>query len=131
MTGTIVPGDRRGRTLGFPTANVQLDGTFALPTAGIYAGWVCLRAQPDAHAAVVHIGPRPTFHDDSFVVELHLLRFVDKDLYGQRLAFLLLKKIRDVIQFPSKKLLVDAISNDCISASLILKGSEPHIFSWT
>lgn len=86
--GTVVEGDQRGRTIGFPTANVLLSPEMARPANGVYA---CRYITPDgvSHAAAVNVGVRPTFYEvaDAAVLEAHLLDFPaageSGDLYGQ------------------------------------------------
>ena len=70
LQGTVVHGDRRGRDLGFPTANLSFAYTAALPALGIYLGRVSVpdRGVGPGHAALVSIGVRPTFHDDGRVL---------------------------------------------------------------
>jgi len=85
VRGTVGKGDQRGRTIGFPTANVEVDPVTCLPADGVYAARVVL---PDGsrHDAAVNLGRRPTFHDraDHSLLEAHLLDFAG-DLYGKRL----------------------------------------------
>jgi riboflavin kinase/FMN adenylyltransferase len=88
VRGLVVEGDRRGRSLGFPTANLDPENEI-LPGAGVYAGSVRLLDAGDPACggewpAVVNVGTRPTFHDSSRVLaEAHLIDF-DGDLYGRR-----------------------------------------------
>ena len=85
VRGTVGQGDQRGRTIGFPTANVEIDPVTCLPADGVYAARVVL---PDGsrHDAAVNLGRRPTFHDraEHSLLEAHLLDFAG-DLYGKRL----------------------------------------------
>ena len=85
VRGTVGQGDQRGRTIGFPTANVEVDPVTCLPADGVYAARVVL---PDGsrHEAAVNLGRRPTFHDraEHSLLEAHLLDFAG-DLYGKRL----------------------------------------------
>jgi len=84
ISGEVVEGDKRGRTIGFPTANLVLDSGRARPGNGVYAAWATVTAG-SRHMAAVNIGIRPTFEagGDSPVLEAHLLDF-DADLYGSR-----------------------------------------------
>ena len=84
VRGTVVAGDQRGRTIGFPTANVQIDASICLPADGVYAATVTL-ADGTHHAAAVNLGRRPTFHEraEHSLLEAHLLDY-SGDLYGQR-----------------------------------------------
>lgn len=85
VRGEVIQGDQRGRTIGFPTANIAFDEGRAWPAKGVYAAWVTL---PDGnrHPAAVNIGMRPTFHQNAErpLLEAHLIDF-DGDLYGQNL----------------------------------------------
>lgn len=84
VRGIVVTGDQRGRTIGFPTANVEVDASMCLPADGVYAATVML-ADGSRHAAAVNLGRRPTFHEraEHSLLEAHLLDF-SGDLYGQR-----------------------------------------------
>ena len=85
VRGEVIEGDKRGRTIGFPTANVGFASGRAWPATGVYAAWVTL---PDGsrRPAAVNIGMRPTFHQraEQPLLEAHLIDF-DEDIYGQRL----------------------------------------------
>jgi len=81
--GVVVTGDKRGRTLGFPTANVEVPNAMCLPADGVYAGhFTC--EDGSVHACAINLGRRPTFfeHADHSLLEAHLLDF-DGDLYGE------------------------------------------------
>lgn len=79
--GVVEQGDQRGRTIGFPTANVAVAGDIELPADGVYAGWY-ERPDGSVHRTAINIGRRPTFYADHglLLVEAHLLDF-DDDLY--------------------------------------------------
>lgn len=99
LFGTVVRGDGRGRTLGFPTANLDLEGELR-PSRGVYGAWV--EIDGEHRAAVVNIGGRPTFHPEgtaSDTVEVHILDWTG-DLYGVELEAFVLGKIRDERRFP-------------------------------
>lgn len=85
VRGSVRKGEQRGRTLGFPTANLEPENE-VLPAAGVYAGWVRFLDSPGVPtAAVMNVGTRPTFeHEGRVVAEAHLIGF-DGDLYGRRL----------------------------------------------
>lgn len=82
--GKVVTGDQRGRTLGFPTANVEVPNVTCLPADGVYAGWY-VRPDGTRQACAINLGRRPTFyeHADSSLLEAHLLDF-HGDLYGEQ-----------------------------------------------
>ena len=81
--GSVVTGDQRGRTIGFPTANVQVPAVTCLPADGVYAGWY-FRPDGSRHACAINLGRRPTFyeHAEHSLLEAHLLDF-GGDLYGE------------------------------------------------
>jgi riboflavin kinase/FMN adenylyltransferase len=84
VRGIVIQGDQRGRTIGFPTANVAVPAFICLPADGVYAGWY---VRPDGHRqpCAINLGRRPTFyeHADHSLLEAHLLDF-EGDLYGER-----------------------------------------------
>ncbi len=114
LSGVVVEGDRRGRLLGFPTANVAVPAEDArrLPPDGVYAASVEL---PDgtAHLAAVSIGTRPTYYgpQGERLVEAFLLDFSD-DLYGKRLELRLEAWVRGQVSFDSSEQLVAQMERD-------------------
>ena len=114
LEGMVVAGDRRGRELGFPTANLQFEYRPAMPLLGIYAGRVTKAgaAVVAGHPSLVSIGTRPTFHDGAEVLaEVHLLDF-DGDLYGEQLGVELLVRLRDEQRFADADALVSQMQRD-------------------
>lgn len=114
LRGTVVVGDRRGRDLGFPTANLAFDYTPALPALGIYLGRVSVaeRGVGPGHPALVSVGVRPTFHDDGRVlVEAYLLDW-DGDLYDATLDLAIAARLRDERRFESADALVAQMRDD-------------------
>ena len=133
VLGRVVDGDRRGRTIGFPTANLEL-GRAAVPRPGVYFASVRLlgalreetgfeHVDPPCLAAVLNIGRRPTFtgaptarSSDTYDperdrVEVHILDF-SGDLYGRHVEVLIHRKHRDEIRFESVDALVEQITQD-------------------
>ncbi|MBX3747087.1 MAG: riboflavin biosynthesis protein RibF [Verrucomicrobiae bacterium] len=110
LAGEVVPGDRLGTQLGFPTANLDVTG-LALPPAGVYAAtaWVDGSRRP----AAVNIGWRPTVGRTAGTirVEAHLPGFAG-DLYGRRLELELVRRLRGEVRFESRQALVEQIGRD-------------------
>lgn len=121
LQGTVVHGDGRGKGLGFPTANLDLDHELSPPN-GVWAARVRLLDRPASEPllAVTNIGHRPTLHGQRAdlgppVVEVHILDF-EEDLYGQRAAVEFVAFLRAEERFASVDLLVAAIKADISTA---------------
>ena len=126
LQGRVVRGDRRGRELGFPTANLAFDYTPALPALGIYLGRVSVpdRAVGPEHPALVSIGVRPTFHDDGrILVEVYLLEW-DGDLYDAMLSVELEGRLREERRFASVDALVTQMRADEVEARRRMAAGE-------
>ena len=122
LEGIVVIGDRRGRELGFPTANLRFDYLPAMPSLGIYAGRVTEAGSEVAagHPALISIGTRPTFHEGAEVLaEVHLLDF-DGDLYGVRLGVELHARLRDEQRFTDADALVAQMQRDAERGRAVL-----------
>ena len=105
LDGTVVPGDQRGGTLGFPTANLRVDPDLLVPPFGIYAG-----AVGDRRAAV-SIGVNPHYGGTERRIEAYLLDW-EGDLYGERLVLELWQRLRDERAFATEAELVEQIARD-------------------
>ena len=105
VEGTVVTGDARGGTLGFPTANLLLDPQLLVPVYGIYAG------EADGHRAAISIGTNPHYGGAERRVEVHLLDF-SGDLYGRRLVVQLWRRLREERAFASEEDLIAQIARD-------------------
>ena len=118
MRAVVVRGDGRGRTLGFPTANLGgLPSDKALPPAGVYAVRGSVRA--GVFDGALHIGPRPTFPGAVPSIELHLIDF-DGDLYGEEVRVDFVERVRDVQRFESVDDLIAQLHRDVRRARAIL-----------
>lgn len=110
LEGIVVRGERKGRELGFPTANIDVgDPEKMLPQEGIYAvhGWAHGQRLP----GLLHLGPRPTFAGFAPTVELYLLDW-SGDLYGERVRVDFIERIRGIRPFHSVEALIDAMRED-------------------
>ena len=116
LTGKVVAGDKLGRQIGFPTANLDVSG-LTLPPTGVYAAQA--RSNGVLHRAVVNIGSRPTLRDSNHAVrvEAHLIDFTG-DLYDKELELVFVEKLRDEKKFPSLAELRDQIGRDILEAQL-------------
>jgi len=117
LRGRVVRGEQRGRTLGFPTANLHQPRGLLLPADGVYA--VRARLDGRAHPAVLNIGMRPTFGTLQRTVEAHLLDF-DQLLYGRWLVLELVDRLRGEQRFAGPEALRQAIAADVTRAREVL-----------
>jgi riboflavin kinase/FMN adenylyltransferase len=125
VRGVVAHGDKRGRELGFPTANVSVPGDILLPADGIYAGWF-ERADGSVHPAAISLGRRPTFYVEAHasLLEAHLLDF-EGDLYDEHAKVRFAAWLRGEERFESLDALVEQIDRDCVEARRVLGMPAP------
>ncbi|MGQ0847678.1 MAG: bifunctional riboflavin kinase/FAD synthetase [Actinomycetota bacterium] len=117
LEGIVVKGDGRGKTIGFPTANLRIPAERLIPANGVYAARAVV--QGEFLKAVVNIGTRPTFNGEARTVETHLLDFAG-DLYDHQVVTELLKRLRGEQRFDTVGSLVTQIEADIVKARAIL-----------
>ena len=120
IEGRVVHGEERGRTIGFATANVELD-TNTLPALGVYAVQTGIDQGTDTvwHDGVANLGYRPTFDGKTPILETHLFDF-DEDIYGKHLRVALVEYLRPEQKFSGVDDLKNQIEKDCIRAQKLL-----------
>lgn len=96
LSGVVMQGDQRGRTIGFPTANLAVWDELLLPADGVYAAYAWVGEQ--RYVAATNVGVRPTVNGRERTVEAHLLDF-DGDLYGQEIRLAFMQRIRPEMKF--------------------------------
>ena len=117
ICGRVAHGDKRGRTIGFPTANIKLH-RHATPLSGVYT--VTLSGIDDKPiAGVANIGKRPTVDGEHLQLEVHLFNF-DKSIYGEQVCVEFKHKLRNEIRFDSFDLLKEQIIKDSAQAKTLL-----------
>jgi riboflavin kinase/FMN adenylyltransferase len=116
IRGTVVTGAKRGRTIGFPTANLG-DVPTLVPGTGVYA--VRATVNGTTHPAAANVGPNPTFGDDARKIEAHLLDF-SGDLYGRELKVSFVKRLRDTRPFGGVQELSEQLKRDVADARAAL-----------
>jgi len=124
VRGPVVTGDQRGRTIGFPTANVAVPRDRAIPGDAVYAAWY-LRPDGSAHPSAVNIGKRPTFYDNAehSLMEAHLIGF-DGDLYDEEARVCFVEQLRGERRFDGIEALTAQLADDIAAASRVL-GDAP------
>jgi riboflavin kinase/FMN adenylyltransferase len=115
VDGVVVRGDRRGRELGYPTANVESPPFTAIPADGVYAGHLVTcdvhGASRERFPAAISVGTNPTFQGTRRTVEAHLLDF-DGDLYGEHVGVEFAHRLRPMTAFPDIEDLLEAMARD-------------------
>jgi len=111
ITGKIVHGKRLGRTIGFPTANIQPDAPPTGAANGVYAAEISVEGFPEPMRCMVNQGCHPTVPDGPPTIEAHILDF-SGDVYGRRAELEYLKFLRPEQKFPSLDALKEQLSRD-------------------
>lgn len=112
--GTVVPGNQRGRALGYPTLNIGLPSSRKLlPPRGVYA--VRANTPRGSFGGMMNLGPRPTFNDEALSLEVHLFD-VDGEWYGMDVEVEFVERLRDVVAFSSPAALVEQLGRDADAA---------------
>jgi riboflavin kinase/FMN adenylyltransferase len=121
LDGLVVSGDRRGRTLGYPTANISLDGLHK-PKLGVYSVLVDILTGPNtgSYKGVTSVGKKPMFGDNSVNCETYLFDFTG-DIYGEQISVALIDFIRCEQKFSSLTQLISQMNIDCEEARLSLE----------
>lgn len=132
--GVVAHGDRRGRQLGFPTANLPVPSFLACPSDGVYAGWITRRDGLNAHGealapgmpaerwpAAISVGTNPTFDGLSRRVESYVLDRDDLELYGAPITVEFSARIRGQIKFTNIEELIDQMRDDVAQCRSLLK----------
>lgn len=126
VDGVVVEGDRRGRTLGFPTANLRVE--MALPADGVYAVACRVEGGNAPLLGVANLGVRPTFGAGRSV-EVHLLDFAG-DLYGHTLRIAFVARLRGEVRFDGIDALVAQLGRDVVAGREALSQADPELLEW-
>ncbi|MCD5313860.1 bifunctional riboflavin kinase/FAD synthetase [Kineosporia babensis] len=137
VTGVVVHGDHRGREMGFPTANMTTDSIGAVPSDGVYAGYL---VRPGEHGepaadpehdtgerlpAAISVGTNPTFDGEERRVEAYVLDRDDLDLYGERIAVEFVERLRPTLRFEGMDALIKQMNDDVARCRAVLGVSSP------
>jgi len=122
IIGKVIGGKKRGRLLGYPTANLESDPKKLLPPSGVYAGRVNLKGR--FYKGMINVGAKPTFEDSSFGVEVHILKF-SGHIYGHTIKIELASRIRSVAEFTSPSQLSRRLEADRMRTEKIFDGTKP------
>jgi riboflavin kinase/FMN adenylyltransferase len=121
VRGVVVEGDKRGRELGFPTANVPVDPQAAVPADGVYAGWLRRVDDGTSYPAAISVGTNPTFdgHRERRV-EAYALDHTDLELYGVEVEVAFAERLRGMVRFDGIDALVETMHDDVARTREIL-----------
>ena len=121
LVGQVVHGEKRGREIGYPTANIGLDSWATIPADGIYAGW--MNVGGERYASAISIGTNPTFPGvRGRQVEAYALDKTGLDLYDQSAKVEFIARLRDTVKFDGLDPLLIQMAKDCDAARTILLG---------
>lgn len=121
VRGVVVEGDKRGRELGYPTANVPTDALTAVPPDGVYAGWLRRLDTGERYPAAISVGTNPTFDGvRDRRVESYVLDRTDLDLYGVEVEVSFVERLRGMVAFDSVDALVEQMADDVDRARELL-----------
>jgi riboflavin kinase/FMN adenylyltransferase len=125
VRGVVQRGDRRGRELGYPTANVPTSSNAAVPADGVYAGWLRILADGDPMPAAISVGVNPTFDGErSRRVEAYVLDAgSDLDLYDREVEVVFVERLRGMVRFESVEDLVAEMQHDVDRTREVLRAS--------
>lgn len=120
ISGEVIHGEKRGRTIGYPTANVQPNEPYFIPRLGVYAVKVIVRGQ--TYDSVLSVGLKPTFHSDIMepIIEAHLFNF-NEDIYGETMTVLFISYLRPEEKFNTIEALIKQIDLDAEEARRVLQ----------
>jgi riboflavin kinase/FMN adenylyltransferase len=118
IQGKVIAGDRRGRTLGFPTANIEFPVSSVIPADGVYAVWVVI--DQAIYPGVANVGTNPTFLTQHRRMEVHLLDF-EADLYGKDIRVRFMEHLRGEMIFNNAAELIIQIKKDINNAQIMLQ----------
>ncbi|WP_281197931.1 bifunctional riboflavin kinase/FAD synthetase [Staphylococcus schleiferi] len=121
IKGTVVQGEKRGRTIGFPTANIEPSDDYVLPTKGVYAVSLVIGSKEKVYRGVCNIGVKPTFHEDlpQVVIEVNIFDF-EENIYGERVTIYWHHFIRPELKFDGIDPLVAQMNQDKERAKYLL-----------
>jgi riboflavin kinase / FMN adenylyltransferase len=120
LSGVVIQGREVGRSMGIPTANLSIPPDRLIPAKGVYACLAHTEQPGQSYPAVVNVGTRPTFNEQTLAVEAHLLDLCDGDLYGRVLALDVIARLRGERAFPTPDALIAQIQQDIAHARIIL-----------
>lgn len=120
LSNVVVPGDRRGKTLGFPTANLEPPARKVIPGNGVYAAFAHVEAE--TLAAAVNVGVRPTFGGTETRIEAFILDF-DRDIYGSMLELEFVERLRPELEFENAEALIAAMNQDVAKVRQVLESA--------
>lgn len=113
IEGVVVSGKRVGRTIGFPTANIEPTGEYELPPRGVYAGEILIEGETEWRLCMVNHGMQPTIPSGKKTIEAYILDF-DSNIYGKRVTIWFTRFLRHERKFSSVDELIEQLERDVL-----------------
>lgn len=127
FAGLVVHGHKRGRILGFPTANIAVDSGGETIEDGVFSCWAKVPDTAGLVGATVSVGRNPTFDDVTERRVEAYLHDLDAMLYGMRIAFFVVHRLRDTMRFATVADLIDQTARDVERSRRLLEGERPNL----
>ncbi len=121
VCGTVVQGDQRGRTIGYPTANLAIPATRLVPANGVYATQITRLTTGQTYPSVTNVGVRPSFDGQTRTIEAHIIDFA-ADIYGEMFELAFVERLRPEKKFAGLDALIHQIEQDAMQARKLLLG---------
>src|SRR3954468_8259916 len=130
ISGKVIHGQALGRTLGFPTINLDVTESYVFPKPGVYIGTVEIHHKDggnEVRYALISAGYRPTVNGEDYLIEAHLIDF-NGDLYGKKVSVSFIHYLRAEIKFPDLNSLINQMEQDKLDAKIyFLNDSNKHL----
>lgn len=124
LSGDVIPGDKRGAAIGYPTANMAPPARKVIPAPGVYAAFAHIGGA--VYQAAVNVGHRPTFGGGDLLVEAFIIDF-DEDIYGEQITVEFVERLRDELEFSDVDDLIDRMGQDVDATKKILESTPANV----
>lgn len=124
VTAPVIPGDKRGAAIGYPTANMAPPARKVIPAPGVYAAFAHVKGRRER--AAVNVGHRPTFGGGDLLIEAFIIDF-DESLYGEKITVEFVERLRDEVEFSNVDDLVEKMAEDVAETERILESTSANV----
>lgn len=124
LTAPVIPGDKRGAAIGYPTANMAPPARKVIPASGVYAAFAHVRG--GAERAAINVGYRPTFGGGALLIEAFIIDF-DESIYGEQITVEFVERLRDELKFSNVDDLKEKMADDVVETERILESTSANV----